>query len=103
MCPDHKLKCFQDHSYDLQQIKSIRGLVCDYRENVYAGEEENEPREEENRVIGKNIFQFLLMNLIFSQSNHNMPQNKISLSRTTFQLTLMNPGSNRNNQGNWRL
>ena len=56
MCPDRKLKWFQDHGHDLQQIKSIKTLVCDYWDNVYAGEEENELREEENKVIGKNIF-----------------------------------------------
>ena len=53
MCPDRKLKWFQDHSCDLQQIKSIRSIVCDYSDTVYAGEEENELREEENKVVGK--------------------------------------------------
>ena len=53
MCPDHKLKWFQDHGRDLQQIKSIRSIVRDYWDTVYAGEEENELREEENKVIVK--------------------------------------------------
>jgi len=40
MCPDFKLKWFQDHGHDLQQVKSIKSMVCDYWENVYVGEEE---------------------------------------------------------------
>ncbi|KIK00434.1 hypothetical protein K443DRAFT_7641 [Laccaria amethystina LaAM-08-1] len=49
MCPDRKLKWFQDHGHNLQQIKSIKSMICDYWENLYAGEEENELSEEENK------------------------------------------------------
>ncbi|KIJ90962.1 hypothetical protein K443DRAFT_126363 [Laccaria amethystina LaAM-08-1] len=51
VCPDHKLKWFQDHGHDLQQIKSIKSMICDYWENVYASEEDD-LSEEENKVIG---------------------------------------------------
>ena len=36
MCPDCKLKWFQDHGCDLQQIKSIRSIVCDYWDSLYS-------------------------------------------------------------------
>ncbi|KIJ96024.1 hypothetical protein K443DRAFT_39129, partial [Laccaria amethystina LaAM-08-1] len=49
MCPDRKLKWFQDHGRNLQQSKSIKSMIFDYWENVYAGEEENELSEEENK------------------------------------------------------
>jgi hypothetical protein len=103
MCPDRKLKWFQDHGRNLQQIKSIKSMICDYWENVYAGEEENELSEEENKVSGKTIFEILLLNSIFSQSDHNMPLKKISLSRTTFKLTLMNPGYQHQQSRKWEV
>jgi hypothetical protein len=76
-------------------------MICDYWENLYAGEEENELSEEEDKVIGKTIFEILLLNSIFSQSNHDMPLKKIRLSRTTFKLTLMNPGYKHKQSRKW--
>ena len=40
----------------------IRSIVCNYWETVYAGEEENELRQEQNKVIGKNIFEIMFLN-----------------------------------------
>ena len=54
-------------------------------------EKESELREEENNIIGRNIFEILLLKLIFSQGDHDIPPNGIHLSRTTFKITLINP------------